>query len=145
MVRFLEQKEKGLPVSVAYYANEAISPVANIADDDFNNRWSYVHQLIIASKIDRSISLQVLPTFVHRNYVNQTVLHPKNGSKDQNDLFALGFAGRIKITKRLAFVADYFLTFSDFRDSDNNYYNALGVGVEIETGGHVFHINLTKS
>ena len=143
--RFLEQKEKGLPVSVAYYANAAISPVANIADDDFNNRWSYVHQLIIASKIDRSISLQVLPTFVHRNYVNQTVLHPKNGSKDQNDLFALGFAGRIKITKRLAFVADYFLTFSDFRDSDNNYYNALGVGVEIETGGHVFHINLTNS
>ena len=143
--RFLEQKIKGSPISVAYYTSAAISPIANIPNDDFNNRWSYVHQLIIASKLSRSISLQVLPTLVHRNYVDQTLLHPKNGSSDQNDLFSLGFAGRVKITKRMAFVMDYFLIFSEFRDADNNFYDPLGIGVEIETGGHVFHINITNS
>ncbi|MCO6500743.1 MAG: hypothetical protein J5I47_10240 [Vicingus serpentipes] len=143
--RFLEQKIKGSPISIAYYTSAAISPIANIPNDDFNNRWSYVHQLIIASKLSRSISLQVLPTLVHRNYVDQTLLHPKNGSSDQNDLFSLGFAGRVKITKRMAFVIDYFLVFSEFRDADNSFYDPLGIGVEIETGGHVFHINITNS
>ncbi|PCJ23393.1 MAG: hypothetical protein COA97_11700 [Flavobacteriales bacterium] len=144
--RFLEQKSEGIPISVAYYANAAISPVADIANDDFNNRWSYVHQLIIASKLNRAISLELLPTFVHRNFVDQTVRHPDDSTiTDQNDLFAIGFAGRFKITKRMAFVVDYFLTFSEFRDASNGYYDALGIGIEIETGGHVFHINVTNS
>lgn len=143
--RFLEQKENGVPISAAYYANSALSTVSNIPQDKFENRMSYVHQLIIASKITRGISLEVLPTYVHRNFVDQTVFHPDNNSVDENDLFAVGVAGRFKFTKRMAFVIDYFYTFSEFRDADNGFYNALGVGVEIETGGHVFHINVTNS
>mgnify|MGYP006099157307 FL=1 len=73
------------------------------------------------------------------------MLHPTNGSFDENDLFAVGFAGRFKFTKRMAFVIDYFHTFSEFRTADNGFYNAIGVGIEIETGGHVFHINVTNS
>ena len=143
--RFLEQKEQGMPISAAYYANAALSPVANIPQNKFENRMSFVHQLIIASKITRGISLEILPTYVHRNYVDKTVLHPTNGSFDENDLFAVGFAGRFKFTKRMAFVIDYFHTFSEFRTADNGFYNAIGVGIEIETGGHVFHINVTNS
>lgn len=142
--RFLDQKEKGFPVSVAYFANAAISPVSDIPNDDFANRWSYTHQLIIASKISRGISLEVLPTLVHRNYVTADV-NPDNGSVDENDLYAIGFAGRFKITKRFAFVADYFMPVSEFRTTSNSYYDALGVGIEIETGGHVFHVNLSNS
>ncbi len=143
--RFLEQKSKGLPISVAYFGNAAISPVANVPEDDLVNRWSFTHQLIIASKLNRSISLEILPTLVHRNYVDQTIIHPDNGSVDENDIIALGFAGRFKITKRMAFVLDYFLSFSEYRDSRNGFYDALGIGIEIETGGHVFHINVTNS
>ncbi|MGB0881950.1 MAG: DUF5777 family beta-barrel protein [Vicingaceae bacterium] len=143
--RFLEQKEGGMPISAAYYANAAFSGIANIPQDKFENRMSYAHQLIIASKLTRAISLELLPTYVHRNFVDQTVLHPTNGSVDENDVFALGFAGRIKATTRLAFVFDYFHSFSEFRDADNGFYDAIGVGVELETGGHVFHINVTNS
>ena len=143
--RFLEQKEKGMPISVAYFANAAISPTANVPQDEFANRWSFTHQLIIASKLSKGVSLELLPTLVHRNYVDQRIAHPKNGSFDENDLFALGFAGRFKVTKRMAFVIDYFLPFSDFRDTDNGFYNPLAVGIEIETGGHVFHVNVSNS
>lgn len=143
--RFLEQKENGIPISAAYFTNVALSPVANIPDDEFANRLSYTHQLIIASKVSRWASLEVLPTFVHRNYVYSSIINPENGAIDEHDLFSLGFAGRFKLTTRFAFVIDYFLTFSDFRTTGNNYYNPLGIGVEIETGGHVFHINLTNS
>lgn len=143
--RFLEQKEGAMPISAAYYGNVTASFVANLPSSKFENGMSYVHQLIIASKLSRAISLEVLPTFVHRNYVDQTILHPTNSSVDENDIFALGFAGRIKATTRLAFVFDYFHSFSEFRTSDNGFYDAIGVGVEIETGGHVFHINVTNS
>lgn len=143
--RFLEQKKGGLPISVAYYANTAFTPMQNIAQDKFENRLSYTHQLIIASKINNAISLELLPTFVHRNFVDQTTVHPKNKSTDKNDIFALGVGGRFKISKRTAFVVDYFLPFDNYRDSKNNFYDALGLGFEFETGGHVFHVNVTNS
>lgn len=143
--RFLEQKEKGMPFSVAYFSNVALSPIAVIPEDDFVNRLSYTHQIIIASKVSQSISLEVLPTLVHRNYVSTLQPNPDNGSLDENDLIALGFAGRFKLTQRFALVIDYFLTFSDYRTPGNGFYDPLGIGVEIETGGHVFHVNLTNS
>ena len=143
--RFLEQKENGLPISVAYFANAAISAISNIPDNSFANRWSYTHQLIIASKITRGISLQILPTLIHQNYIYTQIINPNNGSTDKHDLFALGFAGRFKLTNRFAFVADYFIPFSDFRTTSNGYYDSLGFGIEIETGGHVFNINITNS
>lgn len=145
--RFLEQQTEGTPLSIAYFVSAAVSPALNVDGifDDMVNRFSYTHQVIVASKLTRSISLEILPTLVHRNYIDGTALHPSNSSTDNNDLFALGFAGRFKITKRMAFVVDYFLSFSEFRSSGNGYYDALGLGIEIETGGHVFHINLTNS
>ncbi|NQX97834.1 MAG: hypothetical protein HRT73_08140 [Flavobacteriales bacterium] len=143
--RFLEQKSGGIPISAAYYVSAALSAVATIPNNEFANRMSYVHQLIIASKITRGISLELLPTIVHRNYVDQTILNPDNGSVDENDLYALGFAGRFKVSKRMAFVVDYFLTFSEYRNDATGYYDALSVGIEIETGGHVFHINVSNS
>lgn len=143
--RFLEQKQSGMPISAAYYTNIAFSAVADIPEDVFVNRLSYTHQLIIASKISPSISLQLLPTLVHRNFVDKRALHPENNSTDEHSLFALGVAGRFKFTKRAALVVDYFLPFSEFRASGNGYYNALGLGIEIETGGHVFLVNFTNS
>ena len=143
--RFLEQIKGGMPISAAYFTNAAIAPTANVPQDEFANRWSFTHQLIIASKLTKGISLELLPTLVHRNYVDQRIVHPTNGSVDESDLFALGFAGRFKITKRMAFVVDYFLPFSKFRDSSNGYYDPFAVGIEIETGGHVFHINVSNS
>lgn len=143
--RFLEQKKNGTPLSIAYFTNVALTPVATIFEGKFINRLSYTHQLILASKLTSFMSLEILPTYVHRNFVDATILHPTNSSTDENGLFALGFAGRFKVTKRMALVLDYFLPFSTFRDNSTNYYDILGIGVEIETGGHVFHINLTNS
>ena len=143
--RFLEQKKDGLPLSVAYFTNAVVSAVADAPQNKSVNRWSFTHQFILASKINSAISLEVLPTFVHRNFVDNTQLHPINGSIDENDIFALGFGGRLKITKHTSIVVDYFLPFSEFRKKGNTYYEAFGVGMEFETGGHVFHVILTNS
>jgi len=84
------------------------------------------------------LSLQFSPTLIHRNMVPLAT--------DMNDLFALGFSGRYKITKRMALTAEYFpvlrpvYNFDSFAET-----NSLSFGFDLETGGHVFQIMLTNS
>jgi len=62
---------------------------------------------------------------------------------EKNDVYALGTAARIKITKRLAVNAEYIYLLPD--QVAPGITNSLSVGVDIETGGHVFQLHLTNS
>lgn len=148
-----QTKDNKVPVSIAWYSNAGFTPMIspkNSSDEDKwtkpAHRFSYAHQLIIARKFSPAFSFQLLPTLVHRNYVTSTV-NETNGAEEENDLAAIGFAGRLKFTKRISLVADYFYVFSKFRENnlDFPFYAPLGIGIEIETGGHVFHANFTNS
>jgi len=105
-------------------------------DNKFSSRLTYVHQLLIARKFNKRLSLQLSPTLVHKNLVSK--------SNDKNDLFALGFSGRYKISKRIAITSEYFYAFRA-DDSSYNYPNSFSFGVDIETGGHVFQLLLSNS
>lgn len=151
--RFLTQRENNkIPVSICFYGNlgytsmttdnlyaGTIRPKTNEA-----HRVQYASQLLIARKFNSWFSLQIMPTYIHRNFIKQQ-LNTNNGKEDQNALLSLGIGGRLKMSKRMALVVDYFYNFSDYQTNNPNaYYNPLGVGLEIETGGHVFHINYTN-
>lgn len=151
-MRILEQTSDGqVPLSLTGFASNTIAAVKANQDDPtsatsyqkFTDRMNYVSQLIIARKFSPELSLIVIPTYVHRNYTQ---------FGDQNDLFALGGGGRLKLNKRLSLVVDYLVPFRNpqqraYLEQINQYkfYNTLGVGVEIETGGHVFHLNFTNA
>ncbi|MEN8137611.1 MAG: DUF5777 family beta-barrel protein [Bacteroidota bacterium] len=105
-------------------------------DNLFSSRLTYVHQLLIARKFNERLSLQLSPTLVHKN------LTPTES--DPNDLFSIGVSGRYKISKRVSLNAEYFYTFRP-EDASVDYKNALSIGVDIETGGHVFQIMLTNA
>jgi len=75
-----------------------------------------------------------MPTMVHYNLAPNTT--------SSNDYFSLGFGGRQKISKRISINAEYYYQFSKI---SNTYFNSLAVGVDIETGGHVFQLHLTNS
>jgi hypothetical protein len=83
--------------------------------------------------------VELLPTYVHRNYVRDP--------EDENSVFALGVGARVKVSKRVAIIADYFHVFSPYRfnNSTTPFYMPISIGVEIETGGHVFHIDFTNA
>lgn len=147
--RFLEQTSNNtVPVSIAVYGCAAITPMADLLDQWSRpaHRISYSSQLIIARKFGSRLSIELLPTYVHRNYVDGLV-NDNNQAHETNDLLALGVGGRLKITKRSAIIFDYYHTFSAYRRNNDGdpYYAPLSVGYEIETGGHVFHINFTNS
>ena len=138
----------GMPISLVLYSNIALTPERDVNQlyGKFTNRMSYAHQLIIARKFSSKFSMMVLPTYLHRNFVI-TSINDNNDAYESNDLFALGVGGRIKLTHRVSIVAEYYHNFSKYRmdNPSNPYYNHLGLGGEIETGGHVFHLNLTNS
>lgn len=147
--RFLTQTTNNkVPLSVAVMLNTAVTPMKDVNDQwtKFLHRVTYTSQLVIARKFGQVGTLEILPTYVHRNYV-PAATNPSNGAEETNGLFALGAAGRIKITGSASILFDYYYTFSDYRKDNTSvpYYMPLGVGFEIETGGHVFHMNFTNS
>lgn len=144
--KVLQQMEKGTPLSLVYFTNAAFNMTRDRNDnfDVWYQRASYTHQLVMSRRFGRSITVGLLPTVVHRNLV----LNPDSADvKDQNSLFALGGMIRWKVTNRVSIVGEYFYTFSEVRQSNGfiDYSNPLALGVEIETGGHVFHLNLSNS
>jgi hypothetical protein len=132
---------KEMPVSVSVFSSVAVKsekwPADTMRTYYFSSRLSYVTQVLIARKINPSLSVQLTPSYVHRNYVPTEL--------DPNDLFAIGAGGRLKLTKRISFNAEYFYVFNKNPYSVPQYYDPLTIGVDIETGGHVFQILVTNS
>ncbi len=109
----------------------------------YNNleRFTYTGQLLLARKMSDKLSLQLSPTWVHRNKVENTY--------DPNDIFLVGIGGRVKITKRTTFNAEYFYRLPTSLEPgllpNSSNYNSLSMGFDIETGGHVFQLHFTNS
>ena len=126
------------PVSISYYGGMQIKtePWADQSKNyPLNSRFSYVHELIFARKFNSSISVELIPGFVHRNMIES--------KDDKNIVPFFGAGARCKITTRTAFIGEYYY----MRDGKNvnNYVNSMSFGYEIETGGHVFQIILSNS
>lgn len=144
--KLLKQKKDGLPFSLVALSNTAYTP-----KKDPNNyiskaahRFYFANQLVLGSKVTEYFSGLINITHLHKNLVIQKA--DANLPQDNNDLFGIGLGGRCKLTRKLALVGEYNYTFGEFRNSDDvNYYHPLSLGIELETGGHVFHINLSNS
>ncbi|HNR18567.1 MAG TPA: DUF5777 family beta-barrel protein [Bacteroidia bacterium] len=139
--RILQQTtDNKIPVGLTFFGNTAFTPIKDGLKiyDKTSRRLSYVAQLMVARKFSERISFVLLPSYLHRNYVFDI--------EDENDFFSLGVGARVKITKRTSLVADYFYNFSQYRiDRNESYFNPLGAGIEVETGGHVFTIMFSNS
>jgi hypothetical protein len=103
------------------------------------DRLAYATQLLVARKFSSRLSLQLNPVYVHRNTVNQTY--------ENNDDFALGMAGRFKITHSVALSIEYMKRLNARPNVPSDYYryDAIGIGIDIETGGHVFQLVFTNT
>lgn len=127
----------GSPVSLIMVAGMSVITQENedpAKEVTLKSRLGYYYQAIIGRKFNQRFSLQLSPTIVHRNEVL---------SNDDNNTYALGVGSRLKLSKRVAFVVDYFYVFNGLPKDQNN--NPLSVGVDIETGGHVFQLHFSNA
>ncbi|MGI9191873.1 MAG: DUF5777 family beta-barrel protein [Chitinophagaceae bacterium] len=129
--------KEAFPVSIIWVSGATLYTIAapDPRIDYFSNRLGYYHQLIVGRKMSENLTLQVTPTLVHRNMVNL--------ASDKNDMLALGLGARIKITNRSALIFDTYPIL--YGASKNVQYFPLSIGMDIETGGHVFQLHITNA
>jgi hypothetical protein len=127
-----------MPFTVTLFGVTALKTSPRQEDINYSyttvDRLSYTGQVLIARKFSSRLSLQLMPTIVHKNTVDKTV--------ENNDLYALGMGGRVKITRSFSLTSEYYYRLNV--KTGNPYHNAIGFGMEMETGGHVFQVVLTN-
>ena len=134
-VRVARQSDD-FPVDIVGYSTLDINSFLEKEDYpkiEFADRLTYINQVLISRKISDRFSLELVPSFIHKNLYNQAT--------ENDEQFSLGGGGRMKLTKRLSVNVEYMYNF----DKPGYYVNPLSVGLDLETGGHIFQLLFTNS
>ena len=136
--RLIRQKEKGFPFTIVGF--NIVTANTELESDllpqlEFQNRLSYTSQFLISRKFNKNFSLQLAPSLVHENFVSFV--------DQDNTQFVLGIGGRHKLNRRWSVNADYAYHFN--RADNSPFRNALSIGFDLETGGHVFQLHFTNA
>ena len=131
---------KVMPVSVSVVTSIALKTL-KFADQTrtnyYTSRLAYVTQILVARKINEAFSVQLTPSYLHRNLVATEL--------DPNDIYALGAGARVKLSKRISLNGEYYYIANPKTYMSQQIYNPLSLGFDIETGGHVFQLFFTNS
>jgi opacity protein-like surface antigen len=131
---------KVMPVSVSAVTSIALKTL-KFADQTrtnyYTSRLAYVTQILVARKINEAFSVQLTPSYLHRNLVATEL--------DPNDIYALGAGARVKLSKRISLNGEYYYIANPKTYMSQQIYNPLSLGFDIETGGHVFQLFFTNS
>jgi Membrane bound beta barrel domain (DUF5777) len=127
-----------IPVSIAWFSLVNVNTAADPDNEFAGNKVAFVNQLLIARKLSTKFSLELIPTWVHYNVVPY-------GINNSNEVFSLGLGGKYKATSKMNLTFEYNrqLNMYDNLISKNgaivNYHpDLVSVGIEINTGGHLF-------
>ncbi|MAO48323.1 MAG: hypothetical protein CL527_06350 [Aequorivita sp.] len=148
--RIIPQKRDGFPITIVGYNLVTINTSLEkdqYAKLEFEDRLTYTSQLLLSKKFGESFSLLLAPTYIHENLATRSREVLANGTTinydEEANQFALGLGGRYKISNRVSINADYGLHLN--RNDHSSFRNPLSVGVDIETGGHVFQMHFTNA
>ncbi len=136
--RLAAQEENGFPVTIAGYNTWDIN--SELDKEVYpglkaSHRYAFSSQLLISRKLGERVSLELAPVYVHKN-----LYEPGQENKDQ---FVLAAGGRCKITKRMSLNLEYGARFNS--PETVIYKNPLAVGLDIDTGGHIFQLVFSNS
>ena len=136
--RLVSQQAGKIPFTVVGYtsvlANTALD-TDNLPKLEFKHRLSYIAQLLVSRKMNKNLSLILSPTFFHDNYLTDDF--------QENSQYGVGFGGRYKLGKRWSLNTEYGVHLN--RSKNSLYNNPFSIGVDLETGGHVFQLLFTNS
>lgn len=134
----LNQVTDGFPVNISGFTSLAINNTLKESlypNLSFEDRFTYVGQVLISKKYSDKLSLQLSPTLFHENFVDDP--------EQDNTQYAIGAGGRYKLSNRWSINIDYAAHLN--RASNSIYKNPLSIGFDLETGGHVFQMHFTSS
>lgn len=144
--RLLRQTlDNKMPIGLTYHAtmnytlmDDPTSGTTGIDKYEYaTSRMSYNHSLVIARKFSDRLSLQLNGFYVHYNMVDQ--------STDKNDILAAGISGRFKLKQRMAITFEWAHRMNEYTLDKDKFYDPIGIGIDLETGGHVFQMHFTNA
>lgn len=138
--KLANQEINGFPVTVVGYNTVDINSALSTdlyPNLKFNNRLAYATELLISRKFSNKFSLELNTVFIHKNLYDDI--------QDQKNVYLLAAGGRYKITKRMSLNLEYGARLSLPEGYTSPYYNPISVGLDIETGGHVFQLLFSNS
>lgn len=148
-VGLLRQTRSGsVPVNISYYGNFAINAKTKENFSLEQDRYSFFHQLIISRRFNPNFSMQIAPSLSHYNLVPEGM---------PNDIFAIAFGARHKISPQTSITMEYSLPITnfsentdtagvvtDFPDGTVNPLPGFSMGVEFVTSSHAFQVYLSS-
>lgn len=136
--RLTQQQNNGFPFTIVGYNSILINTAldkANYPKLEFKDRMGYTAQVLIARKVSSNLSLELAPTLFHDNFVLD--------NNQNNTQYALGMGARYKLGKRWSLNTDYGWHLN--RSNTSPFKNPLSIGIDLETGGHVFQMHFTNA
>lgn len=127
-----------MPITLSLITSIAVETqkwADNTRENYFSSRLFYTNQILIGRKFNDIFTLELAPTVVHRNLVST--------KGEKNTVLAMGIGGRVRINRRTTFNAEYIYVLPN--QLGDAYKNSVSIGVDIETGGHVFQLHFTNS
>jgi len=136
--KFANQEVNGFPVTIVGYNTMDIN--SQLSEDEFpllkaSNRFAFSTQLPISRKFSNSFSAELNPIFIHKNLYDSVF--------EETDNFLLALGGRYKLSKRISLNMEYAFRLNAVETG--LYQNPATIGLDIETGGHVFQLVFSNS
>jgi hypothetical protein len=135
------------PLSIVWLSNMHFNAAKSVAaPNGLNwNKFSYLHQLLIARKFSEKFSLELIPSMIHNNIISY-------GFGNKHDIFSLGIGGRFKLTNKTALTFEYARQLNMYENIIDksgeivNYSpNLFSLGYDWDTGGHIFQFFISNS
>lgn len=133
--RLANQQVDGFPVTIVGYHTLDINTDLDTKlypKLKFNDRLAFSSQVIASRKFSNSFSAEMAAIFIHKNLYDNSV--------DQQSLYLLGAGTRYKVSKRLSVNLEYASRLNLNRNTRSAFRDPLSIGLDIETGGHVFQM-----
>ncbi|WP_167611512.1 DUF5777 family beta-barrel protein [Maribellus sediminis] len=129
------QQNSSFPFSAVLSAGGSVPTIRDYFPDEydqFSDKFSWNAQLHL-SKTMGSFALQLSPGFMKTGYLTDV--------GDDLSMFTLGTGAAVRISKKVSANLEYLIPFDDEIPGDN----ALSLGVDIDTGGHLFQLVLSNN
>ncbi|HSN50142.1 MAG TPA: DUF5777 family beta-barrel protein [Bacteroidales bacterium] len=130
--------KRKMPLSVSVFGNMAVNTLklSNPKQKDyFDARLSYCSELILARNFGNIFSLQIAPTWIHKNLVATP--------DDHNDIFSVGSGVSFRLSEMFSINGEYHYLIPGQHLTGNT--NAFSVSCDIRTAQHVFQLFLTNA
>jgi hypothetical protein len=137
--KMANQEINGFPVTIVGYNTVDINSALKKSQYpfiNFSDRIAFSTQLLVSRKVNEKFSFELGLINVYKNLYDDTI--------EQQNVFSTALGTRYKISKRMSLNLEYAARMSK-QITNSPYHNPLTVGLDIETGGHIFQLVFSNS